>query len=151
MREQHEAQQEGQKEEEPQLVNTQFVDNHGLVVSGGNNHITVTFVDGKMKVEQTPMAKAERAEMKRGFSSCILDSSREEYVMQKLHSLIDGKKSKQSIMVLMAAVRCGIISKPNYPVAYEEFPEIGSRPNYVKYFNGTNVTDEEINAIINNF
>lgn len=32
------------------LINTEFQDNHGVVVSGGNNKIEVTFEDGKMKL-----------------------------------------------------------------------------------------------------
>jgi len=44
------------------LVNTNFEDNHGVVISGGNNNITVHINDGKVEVKSE--TKTEEAEVK---------------------------------------------------------------------------------------
>jgi len=71
--EEQQAQTSDQSQQTPQppvhetkLVNTEIHDNHGMVVSGGSNTITVIFRDGKIQEAKTeqgqPVAHAEPVE-----------------------------------------------------------------------------------------
>lgn len=62
LREQYESKKmEKEKEESPELINTKFQDNHGIVVSGGQNTINITFgSDGAMQMKMERQSAEDR-------------------------------------------------------------------------------------------
>lgn len=48
------------QQEKPQLINTQFVDNHGVVISGGNNNVHIHMHDGKIEVRHESESMVDR-------------------------------------------------------------------------------------------
>lgn len=69
-----------------------------------------------------------------------------------LHSLMTGKKGRKCAMIIVAAVKAGIMHKPSFEYVRDEFMDVGSKSNYYKYLNSTGgaapFTDEELAPII---
>lgn len=64
-----------------------------------------------------------------------------------LNKCIDGKRNKQAVLCLKAAMALGWITRPQYKAVVAEFGEITTRSNY-DYFMSRDVSKEDIAAII---
>ena len=64
--------------------------------------------------------------------------------LDKLHTLIDGKKGKDFVLYIRACVDLGKITKPTYKQVAEEFGDIGHKSGFNKYMNGQLYSYEEI-------
>lgn len=69
--------------------------------------------------------------------------------IDKLHTLIDGKKGKDFALYIRACVDLGKITKPTYKQVAEEFGDIGHKSGYNKYMNGQLYSYEEIKGAEN--
>ncbi|MGM9804790.1 MAG: hypothetical protein ACI308_11520 [Muribaculaceae bacterium] len=67
-----------------------------------------------------------------------------ERTLQRLHEIIDGRQGKEVALYIIAAVQCGLITKPTYKTVSKEFGNIGSQQNFDKYMNGNAFTKDEL-------
>ena len=80
------------------------------------------------------------------FSQFIIDKSRADSTIKRLHGLIDGTRPKTCALAIIAAVEQGILMRPTHAALHEEFPEIGPRTNYAYYLSRPENYRDEINA-----
>ncbi len=85
------------------------------------------------------------------FQNFIIDSKRAEDVLLRLHTLIDGKSTKNCALTILAAIEAGLLTQPTFSALRSEFPEIGNRPNYAYYLSRAANYSLEITAIGKNF
>lgn len=67
-----------------------------------------------------------------------------EITKKKLHSLIDGKKNKQAILYIKAAIQIGFIQKPTYTQFINEFGKIATRQNFNSFLSKNAYSDDEL-------
>gem|GEM_PF-5824029 len=70
-------------------------------------------------------------------------------LVKKLHRLADGRKGKSFCIYLVAAVLEGLIQRPTYTQAKNEFGDIGCKTGYNKYMKKVMFTDEELEGAKN--
>lgn len=80
------------------------------------------------------------------FKDKIIAENKDE-VLNKLHSMIDGKRGKNVALVIFASVEIGLILKPTYKEVKNEFGNIGAESGYNNYLNKSKFSDSEINGI----
>ena len=79
----------------------------------------------------TPSRIAATNEIK----SCLLVSTdNQDELLKKLHQLIDGNKGKRVALVVRLCVDLGLMSKPTFGVLAKEFPKIGNKAGYNRYY-----------------
>lgn len=79
----------------------------------------------------TPSRIAATNEIK----SCLLVSTdKQDELLKKLHQLIDGNKGKRVALVVRLCVDLGLMSKPTFGVLAKEFPKIGNKAGYNRYY-----------------
>lgn len=64
--------------------------------------------------------------------------------LQKIHTIMQGKKGKDAVLVLLACVLNGWMDRPTYKQVVDEFGYIGSKTGYNRYFAESMFTTEEI-------
>ncbi len=82
--------------------------------------------------------------------SCILiPANQQDKFLKKLHSLVDGKKGKAVALVIRLCVETGLMSKPTFGVLLNEFPGVGNKSGYNRYYREfpTIYTEYEKNGI----
>lgn len=73
-------------------------------------------------------------------------------LIEKLHTLIDGKKGKDVALVIHACINSGKMTKPTFKMVQDEFGNIGNRSGFNKYMCTSNAyTDDEIKGVQNQF
>lgn len=80
------------------------------------------------------------------FKDKIIVENKDE-VLNKLHSMIDGKRGKNVALVIFASVEIGLILKPTYTEVKNEFGNVGAESGYNNYFDKSKFSDSEINGI----
>ncbi len=76
------------------------------------------------------------------FKNKIIAENKQE-VLNKLHSLIDGKRGKNVALVIIASIELGLIQKPTYREVQREFGEIGAESGYHSYLNKDKFSSNE--------
>ncbi len=105
--------------------------------------------------ESTLIKNTEPASKRKGrptqpLRSCLLcDDDKKDDILKLLHQLIDGKKGKNVVLIVIAAQKAGLVTKITYRQASEEFGEIGNEQGYNKYIRdkASEFTEEEITPI----
>ncbi len=69
--------------------------------------------------------------------------------LQRLHTLLQGKKGKDAVLFLLVAVIDGWMQRPTYTQVINEFGDIGSKTGFNRYFCKEKYTDEEITGARN--
>lgn len=69
--------------------------------------------------------------------------------LQKVHTVMDGKKGKDAALIVLACIKKGWMSKPTFTQVTEEFGDIGTQQNFTKYLNENRFTIDEIEGAIN--
>lgn len=64
--------------------------------------------------------------------------------LQKIHTIMQGKKGKDAVLVLLACVLKGWMDRPTYKQVKDEFGDIGSKSGFNRYFAESMFTAEEI-------
>lgn len=64
--------------------------------------------------------------------------------LQTIHTIMQGKKGKDAVLVLLACVLKGWMDRPTYKQVVDEFGYIGSKTGYNRYFAESMFTTEEI-------
>lgn len=80
------------------------------------------------------------------FKDKIIAENKNE-VLNKLHSMIDGKRGKNVALVIFASVEIGLILKPTYTEVKNEFGNVGAESGYNNYLDKSKFSDSEINGI----
>ena len=81
------------------------------------------------------------------FAQFIIDPTQEEFVLKRLHELIDGKPPKNCALTIFAARQKGLLTQPSFQALSREFPEIGDRKNYTYYLSRKENYADDINSI----
>lgn len=84
----------------------------------------------------------KRGRPSKPFDSIIVKDK--EITKKKLHSLIDGKKDKQAILYIKAAIQIGIIQKPSHTQFINEFGYIASKQNFNSCLSKNTYSDDEL-------
>ena len=82
------------------------------------------------------------------FKDKIIAENKDE-VLNKLHSMIDGKRGKNVALVIFASVEIGLILKPTYTEVKNEFGNVVAESGYNNYLDKSKFSDSEINGIKN--
>lgn len=69
--------------------------------------------------------------------------------LEIIHTLIQGKKGKDAVLILLAAVLKGWMQRPTYTQVINEFGDIGSKTGFNRYFCKKKFADEEVTGAIN--
>lgn len=131
-------------DEDMKLIQTNFEDNHSIIqVTGGNPHITVTMSpDGKTIVETTgtTVTTVPAVHNFRNIISKLYDS---ESMLERLHTLIDGKKGVKAFNIIKVAYDEGYFTeKPRFCDVTAEFgTDIGYSSAY--YSTMSKIIDED--------
>lgn len=90
--------------------------------------------------------QVQASTVKKTFKDRVIAKNKEE-TLNKLHSLIDGKRGKNVALVVVASVEMGLIEKPTYKEVKSEFGDIGAESGYNKYLNKAKFTSIEYEGI----
>ena len=71
--------------------------------------------------------------------------------LRMLHTKLDGKKGKDASLIVLAAIKKGLLMRPTYAQVENEFKNIGTKSGYNRYLNENMFTKEEIEGAINSF
>ena len=80
---------------------------------------------------QKTSTKPHKAEPE--FSTYIIDQSCANEITMVMHDAIADRRGKDAILVIVCAMKLGIITRLPYLAAKKEFPCVGGRSNYNKY------------------
>lgn len=69
--------------------------------------------------------------------------------LQKIHKVMDGKKGKDAVLIILACIKIGWMLKPTSKQVAEEFGDIGKQQGFSRYLNGNRFTKDEIEGAIN--
>lgn len=69
--------------------------------------------------------------------------------LQKMHTVMNGKKGKDAALIILACIKKGWMPKPTFPQVAEEFGDIGTQQGFTKYLYERWFTKEEIEGAIN--
>lgn len=69
--------------------------------------------------------------------------------LQKIHKVMDGKKGKDAVLIILACIKIGWMLKPTSKQVAEEFGDIGTQQGFSKYLNENRFTKDEIEGAIN--
>lgn len=65
----------------------------------------------------------------------IDDDAEKERLLKTLHTLIDGEQGKGTALAVLVCMELCLMTKPTFSAMLAEFPGIGSRQGFNKYFN----------------
>ena len=69
--------------------------------------------------------------------------------LQKIHKVMDGKKGKDAVLIILACIKIGWMLKPTSKQVAEEFGDIGTQQGFSRYLNKNRFTKDEIEGAIN--
>ena len=69
--------------------------------------------------------------------------------LQKVHTVMNGKKGKDAALIVIACIKKGWMSKPTFTQITEEFGDIGTQQGFTKYLYEKWFTKDEIEGAIN--
>lgn len=97
---------------------------------------------------EMPDTPARKGKPRIGFQDCVVDPAKKQVVTSAIHQLIDGKKASKAYIILAAAVKAGLITKPSYAAVVEEFGNLGAESDFNKKMGTGGFTREELEPII---
>ena len=97
--------------------------------------------------ESNPKKKG-RGKPRKSFSEFVVDQTKVAEVTSGLKALIGDKKGSDAYIILSAAVRAGIITRPAYNAVIETFGNLGASSGYNSKMADRGFTAEELKPII---
>ena len=67
------------------------------------------------------------------FSTYIIEQSHTNEITMVMHDAIAYRRGKDAILIIVCAMKLGMITRLPYLAAKKEFPSVGGRSNYNKY------------------
>lgn len=101
--------------------------------------------------QPAPLVKPEkkgRGKPRKSFSSFVVDQSKADTVVTELKSLIGDKNGSDAYIILAAAVKAGIITRPSYNAVEEEFGHLGASSGFNAKMADRGFTAAELKPII---
>ncbi len=101
--------------------------------------------------QAAPSAKPEkkgRGKPRKAFSSFVVDQSKAETVITHLKTLIGDKTGNDAYVILAAAVKAGILTRPSYNAVEEEFGHLGASSGYNKQMSKIGIADSDLIPIV---
>lgn len=98
-----------------------------------------------------PEAKPEkkgRGKPRKSFAEFVVDQTKVDAVIADLRALIGDKKGSDAYIILAAAVKAGIITRPAYNAVEEEFGHLGASSGYNAKMADRGFTAAELKPII---
>ena len=95
-------------------------------------------------------AKAEkkgRGKPRKAFSSFVVDQSIADTVVTELKTRIGDKTGNDAYIILAAAVKAGILTRPSYNAVEEEFGHLGASSGYNKLMSQIDMMDKELKPL----
>jgi len=124
----------------------------------GSMELAQHYLDGikndEQPTEATPPTAQHKTNGKRGrptkpFKDIMLNDEGGANLI-KMHNVLNGKKGKDFVLIIVACMKKGWITKPTYTQAKNEFGDIGSKQIFSKYLsNQYAFTQTEIEGAIN--
>ena len=100
---------------------------------------------------EPPQDKRKPGRQAKSFSSLLQGTDEQkDNTLKRLHALIDGRRGKEVVLYIKAAIQSGLISlKPTHKTVEKEFGDIGSEQNYDAFMRKNAFTDDELTGAIN--
>ena len=101
--------------------------------------------------QAAPTAKPEkkgRGKPRKTFAEFVVDQTKVDTVIADLRALIGDKKGSDAYIILAAAVKAGIITRPSYNAVEEEFGHLGASSGYNAKMADRGFTAAELKPII---
>ena len=92
--------------------------------------------------------KKGRGKPRKSFSSFVVDQSKADSVIAELKTHIGDKKGSDAYIILAAAVKAGIITRPAYNAVIETFGNLGASSGYNAKMAPNGFTSDELKPII---
>lgn len=106
-------------------------------------------ITGAMQQTDQHNTSGKRGRPTKPFKDLMLNDEQGEHLL-KMHRVLSGKKGKDFVLIIVACMKIGWITKPTYTQAKNEFGDIGSKQIYSKYLsNQYAFTQTEIEGAIN--
>lgn len=91
--------------------------------------------------------KKGRGKPRKSFAEFIVDQTKVDTVTAELKSLIGDKKGSDAYIILAAAVKAGILTRPSYNSVEEEFGHLGASSGYNKLMSQIDMMDKELKPL----
>lgn len=101
--------------------------------------------------QAAPTAKPEKkgpGKPRKTFAEFVVDQTKVDTVIADLRALIGDKKGSDAYIILAAAVKAGIITRPSYNAVEEEFGHLGASSGYNAKMADRGFTAAELKPII---
>lgn len=92
--------------------------------------------------------KKGRGKPRKSFASFVVDQSKVETVIAQLKTLIGDKTGNDAYIILAAAVKAGILTRPAYNAVEEEFGHLGASSGYNKLMSQIDAMDKELKPLV---
>lgn len=92
--------------------------------------------------------KKGRGKPRKSFSSFVVDQSKADTVVTELRTRIGDKAGNDAYIILAAAVKAGILTRPSYNAVEEEFGHLGASSGYNKLMSQIDMMEKELKPII---
>ena len=92
--------------------------------------------------------KKGRGKPRKSFSSFVVDQSKADTVVAELKTLIGNKTGNDAYIILAAAVKAGILTRPSYNSVIETFGELGASSGYNKQMSKIGIADSDLIPIV---
>ena len=98
----------------------------------------------------TPPPPRQKRKKKKSILDFMLleDDNEKQKFLDKLHTLIDGRKGKYVAFVIRLCVEYGLMTKPKFPILEQTFGNIGNPSGFRKYYKLERHTEQEIKEIM---
>ena len=97
---------------------------------------------------KTKPGKKGRGKPRKAFSEFVVDQSKVTEVIDNLKALIGEKTGSDAYIILAAAVKAGIITRPAHNAVIETFGELGASSGYNAKMTKGGFTDDELKPVV---
>lgn len=105
--------------------------------------------DAPVQMEPKPKPeKKGRGKPRKSFSSFVVDQSKADSIITGLKTLIGDKKGSDAYIILAAAVKAGIITRPAYNAVIETFGDLGASSGYNAKMTDRGFTAAELKPLV---
>ncbi len=94
------------------------------------------------------LKKKGRGKPRKSFSSFVVDQSKADAVIAELKTLIGDKKGSDAYIILAAAVKAGILTRPSYNAVIETFGDLGASSGYNAKMADRGFTSAELKPLV---
>jgi hypothetical protein len=101
----------------------------------------------KKEIEPKQKKESSQTSQKTNFRNRVISENDAGRVIKNLHNMLEGKKGKDVALIIQAAIKRGLITRPSSREVENEFGDIGDKSGYNHYMR-YKFTNEELTPII---